>query len=65
MIEDSDRPETVRLGVKTYKRNVFLDYLESEGVTLYLNSSPFLNKNGVVDCVIRTIRDKLGIRTNL
>jgi hypothetical protein len=65
MIEDNDRPETVRLGVMTYKRNVFLDYLESEGITFYLNSSPFLNKNRVVDGVICTICDKLGVRTNL
>jgi hypothetical protein len=39
-----------------------VDYLESQGITLYLNSSPFLNKNRVVDRVIRTIRDKLGVR---
>jgi hypothetical protein len=45
-----------------YKRNVFLDYLESQGITLYLNSFSFLNKNWVVDWVIRTIRDKLGVR---
>jgi hypothetical protein len=30
-----------------------------------LNSSPFLNKNRVVDRVIRTIRDGLGVKTNL
>jgi hypothetical protein len=65
MIEDNDRPETVKLGVMTYKRNIFLDYLESKKITLYLNSSPFLNKNRVVNRVIRTTRDKLGVRTNL
>jgi hypothetical protein len=65
MIEDNDRVETVRLGKIFYKRNVFLDYLKSEGITLYLNSSPFLNKNRVVDRVIRTIRDKIGVRTTL
>jgi hypothetical protein len=64
MIEDNDKPETVKLGKMIYKRNVFLDYLASEGITLYLNSSPFLNKNRV-DRVIRTIRNKLGIRSNL
>jgi hypothetical protein len=65
MIEDNDRPQTVRLGVMFYKRNVFLDYLESEGITFYLNSSPFLNKNRIVDRVIRTIRDKICVRTTL
>jgi hypothetical protein len=48
-----------------YKRNTFLDYLESQGITLYLNSSPFLNKNRVVDRVIRTIRDKIDVRSIL
>jgi hypothetical protein len=48
-----------------YKRNTFLDYLASESVTLYLNSTPFLNKNRVVDRVIRTILNKLGVRSNL
>jgi hypothetical protein len=33
-------------------------------ITLYRNSSPFLNKNRV-DRVIRTIRDKLSVRSNL
>jgi hypothetical protein len=65
MIEDNDRPETIRLGKMIYKRNTFLDYLASEGITLDLNSSPFLNKNRVVDRVIRTIRDKIGVRTTL
>jgi hypothetical protein len=64
MIEDNDRPETVRLGKMIYKRNVFLNYLESKSITLYLNSSPFLNKNRV-DRVIRTVRDKLGVRSIL
>jgi hypothetical protein len=58
MIEDNDRLKTIRLGKMIYKRNTFLDYFASEGITLYLNSSPFLNKNRVVDRVIRTIRDK-------
>jgi hypothetical protein len=44
MIEDNDRPETIRLGKMIYKRNIFLDYLAFEGITVYLNSSPFLNK---------------------
>jgi hypothetical protein len=65
MIEDNDRPETVKLGKMIYKRNVFLDYLASEGITLYLNPSPFLNKNRVDDQVIRTIHDKLGVRSIL
>jgi hypothetical protein len=65
MIEDNDIPETIKLGVMTYKRNSFLDYLASEGLTLYLNFSLFLNKNRVVDRVIRTIRDRLCVRSNL
>jgi hypothetical protein len=65
MIEDNDRPEIIRLGKMIYKRNIFLEYLPSENITLYLNSSPFLNKNRVVDRIIRTIRDKLGARSIL
>jgi hypothetical protein len=48
-----------------YKRNSFLEYLESENIILYLNSSPLINKNRVVDRVIRTIRDMLGVKSNL
>jgi hypothetical protein len=62
MIEDNEIPDKIRLGKMTYKRNVFLDSLASQGITLYLNPSPFVNKNRVVDRVIRTIRDKLGVR---
>jgi hypothetical protein len=51
MIEDNDRVETTKLGKIIYKRNIFLEYLESEDITLYLNSSPFLNKNRVVDSI--------------
>jgi hypothetical protein len=39
-----------------------LEYLNSEHISLYLNSSLFINKNRIVDHVIRTIRDKLSIR---
>jgi hypothetical protein len=60
MIEDNDIPDKIKLGVMTYKRNSFLDYLASEGITLYLNFSPFINKNRIVDRVIRTIRDRMG-----
>ena len=65
MIEDSSRITMVKLGDFMYKRNTFLDYLYSQKITLYLNSSPFINKNRVVDRVIRTIRDRLGVRENL
>jgi hypothetical protein len=65
MIEDNDRPDTVKLGKMIYKRNIFLDFLASEGITLYLNPSPFLNKNRVIDRVICMIRDKLGVRSIL
>jgi hypothetical protein len=56
MIEENDRIETIKLGEMMYKRSTFLDYLESESITLYINSSPFVNKNRVVDRVIRTTR---------
>jgi hypothetical protein len=49
MIEDNDRPETIKLGKMIYKKNIFQEYLASKNITLYLNSSPFLNKNRVVD----------------
>jgi hypothetical protein len=49
MIENNDRVETKKLGKIIYKRNIFFEYLECECITLYLNSSPFLNKNRVVD----------------
>jgi hypothetical protein len=65
MIEDNDRVETIKLGKIIYKRNIFLDYLASEGITVYLISSRFLKENRVVDRVIRIIRDKLGVRSNL
>jgi hypothetical protein len=42
MIEDNDTPDTTKSSVMTYKRNSFLDYHASEGITLYLNSSPFI-----------------------
>jgi hypothetical protein len=41
MIEDNDIPDKIKLGVMTYKRNSFLDYLPSEKITLLLNSSPY------------------------
>jgi hypothetical protein len=65
MIEDNDRPETIKLDKMIYKRNTFLDYLPSENITLYLNSSPFLNKNPIINQTIKTIRDKLGVRSDL
>jgi hypothetical protein len=45
MIKDNNKMERVKLGKFIYKRNSFLDYLESEDITLYLNKSPFINKN--------------------
>jgi hypothetical protein len=65
MIEDNDIPDRINLGVITNKRNSFLDYLASEGKTLHLNSSSFLNKNRIVGLVIRTIRDRMGVRSHL
>jgi hypothetical protein len=34
MIEDNDNPDSITLGVMTYKKNSFLDYLASQGITL-------------------------------
>jgi hypothetical protein len=65
MIEDNDIPDKIKLNVMTFKRNSFLDYLASKGITLYLNSSPFLNKNRIVDKIIRSIRDRMGVRSHL
>jgi hypothetical protein len=65
MIEYSSRITMIKLGDFMYKRNSFFDYLNSQNITLCLNSSPFINKNRVVDRVIRTIRDRLGVRENL
>ena len=62
MMQENSRSETVRLGDFTYKKNEFISYLDSENISLYLNTSPFVNKNRVVDRVIRTIRDKLDTR---
>ena len=61
-LKDNSKNPTIRLGDFDYQRNSFLEYLSSEHISLYLNSSPFINKNRVVDRVIRTIRDKLSIR---
>jgi hypothetical protein len=65
MIEDSSRITIIKPGEFMYKRNSFLDYLNSQKITLYLNSSLFINKNRVVNRVIRTTRDRLGVRENL
>jgi hypothetical protein len=61
-LQDNSKNPTIRLGNFDYRRNFFLEYLNPEHITLYLNSSPFINKNRVVDRVIRTIRDKLSFR---
>jgi hypothetical protein len=53
--------KTILLGDFVYNSNEFVDYLASENITLYLNKFPFVNKNCIVDRLIRTIRDKLNI----
>jgi hypothetical protein len=55
----------VVLGVMTFVSNQFTLFCKDSGITLYLNSSKFVNKNRVVDRVIRTIRDKLGTNAAL
>jgi hypothetical protein len=61
MIEDDKvSKETIKLKEFTNKRSSFLEYLQSQNITLYLNKSPFINKNRVVDSLIKTIRDKLS-----
>jgi hypothetical protein len=64
MITDYTDNRTVLLGDFAYNKNEFVDYLASENITLYLNKSPFVNKNRVVDRGIRTIRDMLCINEN-
>ena len=62
MIKEDSKNDTVTLGDFIYKKNEFISYLASENIKLYLNASPFVNKNRIVDRVIRTIRDKLDTR---
>jgi hypothetical protein len=50
----------INLGPETYRPNVFTTYLKQNNIELYLAHSKFINKNRVVDRVIRTIRDKIG-----
>jgi hypothetical protein len=62
MIQENSKKNTITLGDFTYKKNEFITCLTSENIKLYLNSSPFINKNGIVDRVIKTIHSKLGTR---
>jgi hypothetical protein len=64
MITEYTNTKTVLLKDFVYNKNEFVDYLPSENITLYLNKSPFVNKNRVVDRTIRTIRDILGMNEN-
>jgi hypothetical protein len=50
----------VILGEMTFVANTFTLFCKDSGITLFLNSSKFTNKNRVVDRVIRTIKDKIG-----
>jgi hypothetical protein len=38
IIKNNNKPKTIKLNVITYKKNVFLNYLESKNITLYLIS---------------------------
>jgi hypothetical protein len=62
MIKEDSKSDTVTLRDFIYKKNECISYLTSENIKLYLNASPFVNKNQIVDRVIRTIRDKLDTR---
>jgi hypothetical protein len=63
MITDYTDNRAVILGDFAYNKNEFVNYLASENITLYLNKSPFVNKNRVIDRAI-TIRDMLGMNEN-
>jgi hypothetical protein len=52
------RKETIALGDFWIKSNALTQYLAGSA-DLYLNSSPYTNKNRVIDRAIRTIRDKV------
>jgi hypothetical protein len=58
MIPDHTDNKTVLLGDFAYNSNEFVNCLASENITLYLNKSPFVNKNRVVDRAIRTVEYK-------
>jgi hypothetical protein len=64
MITEYTNNKIVLLGEFVYNKNEFIDYLVFENITLYLNKSPFVNKNRVVDRAIRIIRDMLGMNEN-
>jgi hypothetical protein len=54
----------IQLGHKRYVSNIFTRYLRDANIELFLTSSPYTNKNRVVDRAIRTIRDMLGENQN-
>jgi hypothetical protein len=55
-----DKIENVTLGPAVYRPNLFISFLAMARIELYLQPSKFINKNRVIDRVIRTIRDKVG-----
>ena len=42
---------------KSFNGDVMTNYFNSHNISVYHNSSPYINKNRIVDRVIRTIRD--------
>jgi hypothetical protein len=58
--ETPDKKGSINLGSGMYRPNSFVNFLKANNISLYLSPSKFINKNRVVDRVIRTIRDKLG-----
>jgi hypothetical protein len=54
-----NRLETIQMGQFWIKSSPVTQFLYGT-CDLYLNSSPYTNKNRIVDRVIRTIRDKIG-----
>jgi hypothetical protein len=48
-----------------FRPNVFTTYLKEKKIELYIYPSKYTNKNRVIDCVIRTIRDKISENSEL
>jgi hypothetical protein len=58
--DTKDKIKNVCLGPAVCRPNLFTSFLAMAGIELYLQHSKFVNKNRVIDRVIRTIRDKVG-----
>jgi hypothetical protein len=59
------RKPSIRVGINPFIVSNLTQYLKSEGVALSTYSSPYTNKNRVIDRAIRTIRDRVGENMDL